>query len=72
MYNSKVIVVSGITAGGKTSLVKELVENVDNSCVLSFDDYSIDALPSAPPMELLLEDFKTAVNQYFYRFPIWI
>ena len=64
MYNSKVIVVSGITAGGKTSLVKELVENVDNSCVLSFDDYSIDALPSAPPMELLLEDFKTAVNQY--------
>ncbi|KRN59874.1 hypothetical protein IV70_GL001369 [Carnobacterium maltaromaticum DSM 20342] len=64
MYNSKVIVVSGITAGGKTSLVKELIENVDNACALSFDDYSIDALPSAPPMELLLEDFKTAVNQY--------
>ncbi|CCO11955.2 putative uncharacterized protein [Carnobacterium maltaromaticum LMA28] len=57
-------VVSGITAGGKTSLVKELIENVDNACALSFDDYSIDALPSAPPMELLLEDFKTAVNQY--------
>ncbi|WP_157455662.1 adenylyl-sulfate kinase [Carnobacterium maltaromaticum] len=46
MYNSKVIVVSGITAGGKTSLVKELIENVDNACAL------------------LLEDFKTAVNQY--------
>lgn len=62
MYNSKIIVVSGITAGGKTSLVKELIENVDNACALSFDDYSIDALPSAPPMELLLEDFKTAVK----------
>lgn len=41
MYNSKVIVVSGITAGGKTSLVKELIENVDNASALSFDDYSI-------------------------------
>lgn len=47
MKRGKVIVVSGVTASGKTTLVRELSRLVDGS-VISFDDYSIDALPSAP------------------------
>lgn len=64
MNNSKVIVISGVTASGKTSLIQELTKSVSNYFVISFDDYSIDALPSAPSFDLFLKDFKLAVNQF--------
>lgn len=64
MRKAKVIVVSGVTAGGKTTLVTALSQRVDNACVLSFDDYSIDALPSAPTVKQLSANFHDAVNQY--------
>ena len=53
--------VSGVTAGGKTTLINELHKEFIDSKVISFDDYSIDALPSAPPIETPIQD---AVNQY--------
>lgn len=64
MRKAKVIVVSGITAGGKTTLVTALSKSVTDICVLSFDEYSIDALPSAPTVEQLLTNFSEAVNHY--------
>lgn len=50
MKRGKVIVVSGVTASGKTTLVRELSRLADG-IVISFDDYSIDALPSAPSFD---------------------
>ncbi|MFC6202458.1 adenylyl-sulfate kinase [Lactiplantibacillus nangangensis] len=64
MHKTKVIVVSGVTAGGKTTLIFALSQSIDNACVVSFDDYSIDALPSAPTVKQLLANFGKAVNQY--------
>lgn len=60
MKSSYVIVVSGVTASGKTTLIKKLHEKLP-STVISFDDYSIDALPSAPPIDMPV---KEAVNKY--------
>lgn len=64
MLHSKVIVISGVTAGGKTTLIKNISANLTNCHIISFDDYSIDALPSAPSLDLFLVDSKKAVNQY--------
>ncbi|BDZ30548.1 adenylyl-sulfate kinase [Lactiplantibacillus sp. WILCCON 0030] len=64
MSKTKVIVISGVTAGGKTTLVTALSQCIDNVCVLSFDDYSIDALPSAPTVNQMVANFHEAVNQY--------
>ncbi|WP_313470317.1 adenylyl-sulfate kinase [Carnobacterium sp.] len=61
MTKSFVVVVSGVTAGGKTTLINELHKEFIDSKVISFDDYSIDALPSAPPIETPVQE---AVNQY--------
>lgn len=61
IMKSKVVVVSGLTAGGKTTLVQALHQKLKNSCVISFDDYDIDALPSAPP---ITETLATNVAQY--------
>ncbi|MDV7686766.1 nucleoside/nucleotide kinase family protein [Oenococcus oeni] len=47
---SKVIVISGLTAGGKTALIKALAQKLTNSKIISFDDYDIDQLPSAPSL----------------------
>lgn len=58
--NSYVIVVSGVTGSGKTTLINALHQKL-NSQIISFDDYSIDALPSAPPIDTPVKD---AVNQY--------
>ncbi|MHC5268931.1 nucleoside/nucleotide kinase family protein [Enterococcus sp. LJL98] len=67
MFKAKIIVISGVTAGGKTTLIKKLSKDIKNSFIISFDDYSIDALPSAPSLDLFLEDSKKAVNQYDIR-----
>lgn len=61
MNKSFVIVISGVTASGKTTLINALQKQLTDSKIISFDDYSIDALPSAPPIDRLL---KEAVNQY--------
>lgn len=61
LVKSFVVVVSGVTAGGKTTLINELHKEFIDSKVISFDDYSIDALPSAPPIETPIQD---AGNQY--------
>ncbi|WP_125768448.1 nucleoside/nucleotide kinase family protein [Lapidilactobacillus wuchangensis] len=53
---SKVIVISGLTAGGKTTLVQALHQELANSYVISFDDYNIDAIPSAPAITEPLAD----------------
>ncbi|MFC5974460.1 hypothetical protein [Carnobacterium antarcticum] len=45
LVKSFVVVVSGVTAGGKTTLINELHKEFIDSKVISFDDYSIDALP---------------------------
>ncbi|WP_207940562.1 hypothetical protein DOK78_001930 [Enterococcus sp. DIV2402] len=57
----KVLVFSSITGGGKTTLIQKLAVRIENCVVISFDDYSIDALPSAPPLDTPIED---AINQY--------
>lgn len=64
MKNSKVIVVSGVTGSGKTTLVSALTPKLPDVAVISFDDYSIDALPSAPAIDTPVKD---AVNQYDIR-----
>ena len=38
----KIIAIAAVTAGGKTSAVKSLVEKIPNSTLLHFDDYSYD------------------------------
>ncbi|MDF7639890.1 adenylylsulfate kinase [Lactobacillus sp. ESL0791] len=58
---SKVIVVSGVTASGKTTLVKCLHQNYSDSKIISFDNYDIDQLPTTPSIDVPL---KEAVNQY--------
>ncbi|SYW05187.1 nucleoside/nucleotide kinase family protein [Oenococcus oeni] len=58
---SKVIVISGLTAGGKTTLIKALAQKLTNSEIISFDDYDIDQLPSAPSLSTPLSE---SVNQY--------
>ncbi|SYW10110.1 nucleoside/nucleotide kinase family protein [Oenococcus oeni] len=58
---SKVIVTSGLTAGGKTTLIKALAQKLTNSKIISFDDYDIDQLPSAPSLSTPLSE---SVNQY--------
>lgn len=50
-----VIVISGITGGGKSTLIEALGLRLDDVKVISFDDYSIDALPSAPPIDSRLK-----------------
>lgn len=60
LSKSCVVVVSGVTAGGKTTLINELHKEFTDSKVISFDDYSIDALPSAPSIETPVQE---AVNQ---------
>ncbi|MHC5375144.1 nucleoside/nucleotide kinase family protein [Enterococcus sp. LJL120] len=64
MSKAKVIVISGVTAGGKTTLIQQLTKTVPHSRAISFDDYNIDALPSAPSFDQFLENSKKAVNQY--------
>lgn len=74
-----VIVISGLTASGKTTLVQAMHDTLSDSTVISYDDYSIDALPSAPPIDLplsktvdqydlsnLMKDFLKAKNHYNY------
>lgn len=61
MIKSQVVVISGLTAGGKTTLVNALHTQLPNSYVISFDDYSIDALPEAPQIDTPVKD---AVNRY--------
>lgn len=58
---SKVIVVSGVTASGKTTLINTLQQNYSDSKIISFDDYDIDQLPTTLGIEMSL---KEAVNQY--------
>ena len=61
MLKSYVIVISGVTASGKTTLIQELSHKLPDCSLISFDDYSIDALPSAPPIDTPIQE---AVNQY--------
>lgn len=61
MLKSYVIVISGVTASGKTTLIQALNHKLTDSTVISFDDYSIDALPSAPTIDAPIQE---AVNQY--------
>ncbi len=58
---SFILVISGVTGGGKTTLIQSLQQRFENSKVISFDDYSIDALPSAPPINTPVAE---AINQY--------
>lgn len=64
MSDSNIIVISGVTASGKTTLTKALLQNVENAYALFFDDYSIDALPNAPTFNFFLKSPKVAINQY--------
>lgn len=61
---SQVIVVSGVTASGKTTLINELHKEIPLSTIISFDDYSIDQLDTAPQLVDILDDAKLYVNQY--------
>ena len=42
---TKVLTISGITAGGKTTLSRALLNLQPEIKIIAFDDYSIDALP---------------------------
>lgn len=56
MKKARVIVVSGVTASEKTTFIQKVANLCPGTAVLSFDDYSIDALPSAPSSEALLKE----------------
>ena len=64
LYKSQVIVVRGVTASGKTTLINELHKEIPISIIISFDDYSIDQLDTAPQFGDILDDAKLYVNQY--------
>lgn len=64
MKKSKVIVISGMSGSGKSFYTEKLVKVYPNSKSLAFDDYDIDALPSAPTVDTQIE---RAVNQYDIR-----
>ncbi|MHC5227060.1 nucleoside/nucleotide kinase family protein [Enterococcus sp. LJL99] len=64
MKKSKVIVISGMGGSGKSFYTEKLVAAYPDSKSLAFDDYDIDALPSAPPIDMPIEQ---AVNQYDIR-----
>jgi uridine kinase len=74
---SKIIVISGLTAGGKTTLVNSLARELKNSKIISFDNYDIDQLPSAPPLNKPLsqtinlydiQNIISAVNSARYKY----
>ncbi len=69
VLKTKVIVISGVTASGKTTLINALSDTVENAYVLSFDDYSIDALPSAPSHAFLLKKFQRC-SQFIRYYPV--
>ncbi|WEV70852.1 adenylylsulfate kinase [Lactobacillus sp. ESL0785] len=58
---SEVLVISGVTASGKTTLINALQKKYTKSKVISFDDYDIDQLSSTPAITVPL---KNAINQY--------
>lgn len=60
MVKSQVIVISGITASGRTTLVKQLHKEFPESRILSFDDYNMGTLPPVPVDNPL----KTIMNQF--------
>lgn len=64
MNRSQVIVVSGVTASGKTTLINELHKEILKSTIISFDDYSIDKLNNAPQLRDILDNSELFVNQY--------
>ncbi|MEB5857586.1 adenylyl-sulfate kinase [Enterococcus gallinarum] len=64
MKKARVIVVSGVTTSGKTTFIQKVANLCPGTAVLSFDDYSIDALPSAPSSEALLNEPYEAINQF--------
>ena len=53
-----------MTASGKTTFIQKVANLCPGTAVLSFDDYSIDALPSAPSSEALLNEPYEAINQF--------
>ena len=74
---AKIIVISGLTAGVKTTLVNSLARNLKNSKIISFDNYDIDQLPSAPPLNKPLsqtinlyeiQNIISAVNSARYKY----
>ncbi|MFT8901093.1 adenylylsulfate kinase [Liquorilactobacillus nagelii] len=74
---SKIIVISGLTAGGKTTLVNSLARELKNSKIISFDNYDIDQLLSAPPLNKPLsqtinlydiQNIISAVNSARYKY----
>ena len=62
--HTKVLTISGVTAGGKSTLCHTLLELHPEAKCLSFDDYSIDALPNAPTFDFFLQEPLLAINQY--------
>lgn len=61
---TKVLTISGVTAGGKSTLCRTLLEFVPDAKGMAFDDYSIDALPNAPSFDFFLQEPYLAINQY--------
>lgn len=61
---TKVLTISGITAGGKTTLSRALLNLQPEIKIIAFDDYSIDALPGAPSFDFFKENPLAAINQY--------
>lgn len=61
---TKVLTISGVTAGGKTTLIQALAKKHPEGKILSFDDYSIDALPGAPSFNYFKKEPVPAINQY--------
>lgn len=64
MDKSQVIIISGVTASGKTTLINELHKEIPSSTIISFDDYSIDKLDTAPRLGDILDNPELYVNQY--------
>lgn len=61
LNETRVIVVSGMSGSGKTTIVDGLLKHFPKSHKISFDDYDIDALPLVPDITTPIAE---SVNQY--------
>ncbi|PFD96924.1 adenylyl-sulfate kinase [Bacillus cereus] len=79
--DAKVIAISGVTAGGKTTLVNQLVKEFPNAYALYFDNYEIENAPdvkgilnrpsdyfNAYQLDSMINDLKKAKNKSDYIF----
>ncbi|AST98366.1 hypothetical protein [Shouchella clausii] len=79
--SAKVIAISGVTAGGKTTLVNQLVKEFPSACAIYFDHYELENAPdvkeilnkpadyfNAYRLVMMMNDLKEIQDKYDYIF----